>query len=206
MKQAWWMRTFHAPDEGAVGGASTGDSTGTGKGQGAADATVEGEKDKGPATYTQADVDRRVTEALQKREQKLREELDSRQKADREKAEREKAEAEGKFKELYERAEREKAAVELRIQTRDALAEKGLAELAPVFEADLSSLDARLKIAEDLKKRIDKIVEAQVLKRLETPTQGKGSPSAPGGKLTVEQIERMTQAEYEAAYRKGQIG
>jgi hypothetical protein len=200
MKRNWWLGLMlHEPDKGAGGSAPAGEGDATGDAQGQAPKTGEKEKEgeaKGAngATFTQADVDRMVSQAIKTREQKLQEKHDQ-----------DKLAAEGKYRELYEKEQREKAALELRVQTRDALAEKGLGELAPFFEADASTLDGRLKAAEGLKARIDALVQQEVLKRLESRAPGKGDPNPAPGKLTAEQIEKMSQAEYEAAYKKGQI-
>lgn len=211
LKHPWWMGLLLlAPDDGAGGGGSADDGDKTGEGQDDRKSNDDGdgkpgEKGGKPPVYTQEELDRRVTEAIKTRERKLDEE----RRLEREKAEAEKAAAEGKFKELYEKAEREKAAAILRLQTREALSEKGLDAFAGIFEADVSTLDGRVAAAEDLKKHFDKAVEIEVLKRLETKRPGKGSPGGHNGgsqKYTPDEIAKMSQEEYEAAYKKGQIG
>ena len=200
MKRNWWMGlALHEPETGAGGGsAGAGDGGTTGDGQGKPPETDKKETEtKVPAAgaYTQADVDRMVSQAIKTREQKLKEQH-----------EQEKMTAEGKFKELYEKEVREKSALAIRVQTREALEEKGLGEFATFFEGDTSTLEGRVKTAEGFKAKFDAAVKAEVLKRLETPAPGKGGPTPSPGKVTPEQVEKMSQAEYEAAVKKGLIG
>ena len=116
--------------------------------------------------FSQADVDRRVTEALKTREAKLKEEQDAALLKARDEAEKAKLLEAKKFEDLYQKSEAEKRQIELRLKTRETLEELKLGPVAKVFEMDLGTLEGRTSAAKELKGLIDKAVEERVAEKL----------------------------------------
>lgn len=136
-------------------------------------------------TFTQSELDAAIAKAIQTRERKIREEFETKALVEQQ-----------KYKELYEKAEAEKAKLALQAETNKTLAQKGLSELATVFESDFSALENRVKTAELL----DAVIKAQVEKRVrelsKTPITAQGTTNSP-----AKTPDQMTPAEW-AEYKK----
>jgi len=132
-------------------------------------------------TYTQADLDRAISKALETREAKLRAEMETRQ-----------LEEAGKHKQLYEALKAEQAAANLRAGTLDVLNRHGLGGLADAFNGDLSTVDGRAALAEAVKANIAPLVEAEVARRLGS------TPPPAAGSVAAKQPHEMTPDEYRA--------
>ncbi len=212
MRDSWLklMTGLHAPDGGAGGGDGSGGgaeqtgnnpgadgSTTTGSGGAAGDntGTAGGKKPVEFSPEQQSELDRRVNEAVQKREAALRAE-----------AERKQAESNKEFEDLYKTEKSQRETLELREQTRTELNKSGLGDLAPVFDGDLSTLDGRVGAAKAVQKVIDARVDAIVRERLKNdPPPKNGGGAGSGGKYTAEEINGMTQEQYEKARSEGRI-
>jgi len=142
------------------------------------------------ALKLQQEGDRRVQQSNKTIKEAAAKEQKEALEAERKKAEEEQLRAENKYQEIAERRESElrtlrasNAASELRADTQAMLAEKGLADVGPVFDADLMSLDGRTAAADSLNTLIEAQVEARVSERLKTdpPPKGDGVPPK-GGK------------------------
>lgn len=187
---------FFAPDGGASGGDVGKDGAPGGDGQedDGKVAPPEGGRDSGGQMYTQSDVDRAISQALATREKKLKEEAEQQRLKEKE-----------EYQQLYETEAQKRAALELRSSTQEALVEKGLTELGGIFDADMSTIEGRVKVVEDLKGRLDKLVEAEVTKRLNgSAPPGRGRGAEPG-RYTAEDVAKMSPSEYREARKKGLI-
>lgn len=126
-------------------------------------------------TFSQQDVDRIVSKALDTREKKLRAELESEKK----KLQRAKLEEEQEYKALYEQATKEAESLKMLRETSEMLSEKNLGNLLPVFESDLSTMDGRVAVTDKLTEFIEAEVEKRVTERIKTPSPAKGKASQP---------------------------
>lgn len=142
--------------------------------------TPEQEASKADATedrtYSQAEIDRRVTDALKKAEDKANAKIA----AERERLEQEKLAEQGEFKKLHEttKAKLEElqatlATKEQREQVSAALREAGLSEFEPILVAERSNPDDFVAAGKSLQETMKTLVDAEVARRLETgPTKG----------------------------------
>jgi len=149
-----------------------------------------------PVTLTKAELDvklqqegdRRVQQAVEKIKEQAAKEKEEALEVERKKAEEEQLRADNKYQEIAERRESELRALKatntanaLRADTQAMLAEKGLADVGPVFDADLMSLDGRTAAADSLNTLIEAQVEARVSERLTTDPPPKGGGVTPKG-------------------------
>ena len=120
-------------------------------------------------TFTQSDVDRMVTKALETREGKLKQE----QKAEQERLETEILKEKEQYKELYERSELEKSRSNLERKTEKYLRENSLSEVSDFFTYDTTTLDGRIEFANKINALVASKSAAKstaiVEERLETP-------------------------------------
>jgi hypothetical protein len=167
---------------------------GNGETPGQAPGTEPEKKAADQPMFTQAEIDRRVNEAVKTREAKLRQQMEEQKLKDQ-----------NEFKALYEKAEAEKNRLMLRSDTARLASELAMPELVDVLDADLATIDGRKGAAEQLKKLVDARVEAEVARRLTTnpaPTKGSGGG---GGSLSADEVAKLSIAEYEKARREGRI-
>lgn len=208
MRRAWWMQ-FFSPDEGGNAGGSGGDAgagnsngqgSGEGSGTGGSGAKSNGQQDQ--QSVPLSEVDRRISEARKKWES----ESEAKLAAERKRLDEEKLRQDQKFKELADLKERELSELKLRDGTRTALAAKGLSDLAPVFDLDVSTLDGRTAAAEVLNKQINDLVEKRVAERLKSPPAAKGSPDAARAEenktKSLTQLYKEDPAAYEAEVKR----
>lgn len=146
-----------------------------------APAAVAPETPASPA-LTQADVARAVQAAVAANEAKLRA-----------KHEADKARAAEDYKTLYETEQAQRAALELKVGTVDALAQAKLTDLAPVFDADLGTVEGRIAAAQQVQKVIDQQVKARIAEKL---TQAPAEKSA--GTPAPVTLANMTAEQYKA--------
>jgi len=169
-------------------------ATGTEQGQQETAGTEQGQQTaETTKTFTQADVDRRVTEAIKTNEEKVaarvKAEYDQRL-AD------EKLKAEGKYDELIAQIQQREESEKLTRRTYGFLKEKGLTHVADVFDHDTSTFEGRQKVAEFIDAQIKAGIEAGVAEKLKTP-ETPGSNTPPEEKPLVE----MSAEEF-AAWKK----
>lgn len=187
---------FFTADGGAGGGSPAGAggaAPATGGSQGAAAPTTPN-AGSGEEKYSQSEVDRRVNEAIQKREAAWKKEQEEKGLKETQ-----------QYKTLFEKSEAERVALELRDKTRQAFEEKKLGSLAPVFNSDLSTVEGRTKAAEQLNTLIEATVEQRVAERLKTPTPPGKTGSVGAGKLTPEEAGKLSFTDYEKAVKEGRI-
>ena len=145
--------------------------------------TVEQETEQ--KSYSQSDLDKAVQKALSTRERKLKEEFEHKSLVEQR-----------KYKELWEKAEAEKNKMLLASETTKVLSEKGLTDLANLFDGDYSNLDSRLKAAETVENIIKRQVETRIKEISKTPTPPKSAEST-----TAKTPDQMTPKEW-AEYKK----
>lgn len=176
-----------------------GGDKGTGAGQdppAPTDPNKAGGDKGGEKTFTQQELDRRVSDAIAKREAALKQE-----------AEEAKLKEKQQFEQLYTKAEADRKALDLRVKTREVLEEKKLGALSPIFEQDLGTIEGRKAAAEKLGTLIEARVNELVNERLKTPTPpGKTPAGGSAGKLTPEEAGKLSFDEYEKARKEGRIG
>jgi hypothetical protein len=152
-------------------------------------------------TYSQADLDRAISQAIKTREENLRKEQEEAAR----KAEQEKLIAEQKYKELFERQKAEADRLRLSTETAKELASRGLGHFGDLFEADLSTMDGRKKAIEIIDKTLKDELERRINEKLKTGTGAKGSPDPGGGSISYEAAGQMTPEEYMKARAAGKI-
>lgn len=147
--------------------------------------------------FSQADVDRKVQEGVATNARKLQEQIDE----GKAKREREKLEADGKYEELYKQTSgdieglrQDVAKRELNAQTREALDAAGLSQYAPIFVADLGTLEGRQALIGNLASMTDGAVATGVAAKLQTPAP----PASPGTPKPLDLNAQIAVADAEA--------
>ena len=132
----------------------------------------------------QAEVDRRVTSALRKREAELEDEREQAVEAERQRFEEEKLKEQGDWQKLHEQTQAEldalkaeKARAEFERKTREALKEAELPELSDVVLKKLDTVKGVVAAAKEIKDIISKRVESDIVARLNTGTAPAGTPA-----------------------------
>lgn len=122
-------------------------------------------------TYTQAEIDRRVTDALKKAEEKQAAAL----KAERERLEAEKLREQGEFKTLHEKSQAELDALRKTLEAKEqreavsaALRDAGLGEFEGILLSERTKPEDYVECGKGLRETINKLVDAEVAKRLDT--------------------------------------
>lgn len=134
--------------------------------------------DQSGATFSQSEVDKRVTDAMTKREATVRAEMRATQDAKDEQAEQERLEKQGEFEGLYKDLKAKSAASELKAATVHELSERNLGSFEALFTAPMGDMDAKTTAMDALNARIDDEVTKRVAGRLN------GGASAPPSNLT----------------------
>jgi hypothetical protein len=150
----------------------------------------------------QAEVDRRLTAAMEKREKKLRAEMDAKLEAEKKKAEEERLKEQGKWQEVAESTQAEldalraeQARAKFTSEARAKLKEANLTAFEDVLLQPLETVDGVTKAADMLKSLLDERIEAEITQRLHTadrPTNTGGSNGAPSGDPTKWSIADKT--------------
>lgn len=127
--------------------------------------------DSAERTYSKAEIDRRVTEALKKAEEKQQAAI----KAERERLEAEKLREQGEFKTLHEKAateletlRKELAAKEHREAVSAAIREAGLTDFEAVLTSDRTKPEDYVAAGKTLQDTVKKLADAEVARRLDT--------------------------------------
>jgi hypothetical protein len=199
--EIYWDADGGAGGTGAAGGTG---QTGTSSEATPADGNASGDdKDSKGKAYTQAELDRAISKAIETREKAHKEEQQRVMKAAEEAALKEK----NSYKELYERTEQEKKALLLKTETQRELAARNLGDLGELFDQDFNTVDGRKAAMESLEKKIAAEVEKRVADRLKSPAGTKGAPAgtAPPGKLTAEDIAKMSYEDYKKARQENRV-
>lgn len=137
------------------------------------------------------EIQRQIDRAISKAHERLKREYDEKLVAERKKVEEEKLRAQGEYQKLFEerdaelRAVRaEQAAAKHRADTLQVLTDKGLSEFSELFLAGRDTIDAVAQQADAFKAKLDAVIEARVLERLDTGARPSGTTSgAPTRKL-----------------------
>lgn len=124
----------------------------------------------------QSEVDRRVQQALLKRE-------------------REQKQKDGEFESLYKEADQERQALRLERETAREFSRLGLVNFTGAFDGDLGTIEGRVAFGNTIKKLVDSEVKRQVAERIKTDPPPKGDPPV------QKRPDEMTPDEY-AAWKK----
>lgn len=141
--------------------------------------------DTGAKMYSEEEVQRLVDRSISKAHEKWRAETDSKVEAERKKAEEDRLREQGEYSKLYEERDAELRALKAEIaqrefseESRQALQELGVADVADVLLGKRDSVDDVKSAGQKLKEHIDALVQKGVEERLNTGTRPGGAKGA----------------------------